>query len=108
MPTILLTRADSGKMLAAHVGDTLVVRLDENPATGYRWTIETHDEEVMETQNIVYAPGPGTAVGGGGQRVFSFKARKAGRVVLRLERRRAWEGDTSAAEQFVIAVNVEP
>jgi inhibitor of cysteine peptidase len=108
MATILLTGADSGKMLEAHVGDTLVVRLDENPATGYRWTMEKHDEVVMETQSIVYAPVHGTGVGGGGQRVLTFKARKAGRVILRLERRRAWEGDTAAAEQFVIAVNVEP
>ena len=108
MATILLTRSDSGKMLEAHVGDTLVLRLDENPATGYRWTMEEHDGEVLETQSSVYAPVSGTGVGGGGQRVLTFQARKAGRVILRLERRRTWEGDTSAAEQFLITVNVEP
>jgi inhibitor of cysteine peptidase len=95
-------------MVEAHVGDTLVLRLDENPATGYRWTMEERDGEVLETHSSVYAAGPGAGVGGGGQRVLTFKARKAGQAILRLERRRAWERDAAAAEQLVIAVNVEP
>jgi len=45
--TITLTRADSGTIIEVRTGDTIIVRLDENPTTGYRWAVEKHEEEVI-------------------------------------------------------------
>ena len=104
--TITLTRADNGNVVALRVGDRLVLRLEENPATGYRWAMETHDEEVVALQHQEYAPSPPAAVGGGGQRSWTFIAHKAGTDTLQLKLWRAWEGDASIARRFTVTLHV--
>jgi len=45
MATITLTRAEHGKSVEAQVGDRIIVSLDENPTTGFRWAIDKSDDE---------------------------------------------------------------
>jgi inhibitor of cysteine peptidase len=105
--TITLTRADSGKVVEARVGDTLVVRLEENPATGYRWTIEKIDEEVIVLHQVEFVPSHSAGMGGGGQRRWTFTAQKAGMVTLELKLWRTWEGDASISERFTVTLHVQ-
>ena len=107
MPTITLMRADSGKVVETRVGDTLVLHLDENPTTGYRWAMETRDEEVVALQSAVYVHGRSTGVASGGQRSLTFHAKKAGSVTLQLKLWRAWEGDASIVERFGVTLQVQ-
>jgi Chagasin family peptidase inhibitor I42 len=48
--TITLTRAD----VETRAGDTLVVRLGENPTTGYQWAIETLNADAVVLQSVEY------------------------------------------------------
>ena len=105
--TVTLTRADSGTIIEVRTGDTIIVRLDENPATGYRWAVEKHQEEVIALESTTYAAAPGAAMGGNGQRIMTFKVHKAGHVLLQLKRWRAWEGDTSIVERFTVTAHVQ-
>jgi inhibitor of cysteine peptidase len=104
--TITLTRADNGNVVALRVGDRLVLRLEENPTTGYRWAMEDHDEDVVSLQHQEYAPLPHAAVGGGGQRSWTFVVRKAGADTLRLKLWRAWEGESSITRRFTVTLHV--
>jgi inhibitor of cysteine peptidase len=104
--TITLTRVDNGNAVALRVGDRLVLRLDENPATGYRWAMETHDENIVSLQHQEYGPLPNAAVGGGGQRSWTFIAQKAGTDTLQLKLWRAWEGDSSITRRFTVTLHV--
>jgi inhibitor of cysteine peptidase len=103
---ITLTRADNGKSVEIRIGDTVVVRLDENPTTGYQWALETHHEEVVTLKSTDYVPARGAGVGSGGQRLFTFQATLAGSTPLRLKLWRAWEGDTSIRERFAVTLQI--
>jgi inhibitor of cysteine peptidase len=105
--TVTLTRADSGKVVETRVGDTLVVHLEENPTTGYRWAIEKRDEEVIALHHVEFVSSHSVGVGGGGQRRWTFTAQKAGLVTLELKLWRAWEGDASISERFTVTLQVQ-
>jgi inhibitor of cysteine peptidase len=86
--------------------ETIVVRLDETPATGFRWAVDHVDDQVLAAQGSEFQLPPNAAMGAAGQRTFAFKAinRGTGRIALVL--RREWEGLGSAADQFEVTVRV--
>ncbi len=87
MTTILLTEADSGRSIAARVGDEIVVELPENPTTGYRWEVVTADGlEPVADGYLAAEPDPADAepaFGRGSLRELRFRVREPG--VARLE-----------------------
>lgn len=105
--TLTLTRIDSGKVVETHAGDTLVVRLDENPTTGYRWALEPLNADAVVLHSVEYLRASGAAVGGGGERRFTFNAQRAGTATVQLKLWRAWEGDASIVERFTVTVQVQ-
>jgi inhibitor of cysteine peptidase len=107
MATITLTPADSGKTVEVRAGDAIVVRLEENPTTGYRWAAEPGGDQIVALESSDYVS-PGAAVGGGGERVFTFRARQAGSAPIRLKLWREWEGQGSIARTFTVTVRVQP
>jgi inhibitor of cysteine peptidase len=106
MATITLTRAEHGKSIEAQVGDLITVSLDENPTTGFRWAIDKSDDDVVALQTSEYAVALGSRIGGGGQRVVTFEARKAGVSAIHLKLWRAWEGDQSITQRFAVTLRV--
>jgi inhibitor of cysteine peptidase len=105
--TITLTQADRDKVVGTRVGDTLVLRLDENPTTGYRWAVETGDEAVVALQSAAYVHARSAGVGSGGQRSFTFHTKKAGSATLQFKLWRAWEGEASIVERFTVTLQVQ-
>ena len=106
MSTITLTRADDGRTVDLSSGDALELRLKENPTTGYQWALEPDGGAVLALEASDYVAPTGPAVGGGGERVFTFKARQAGSATVRLKLWRAWEGEKSITERFAATVHV--
>jgi inhibitor of cysteine peptidase len=101
-----LTRGDNDKSIDVHVGDSIVVRLPENPTTGFAWSIDKADAHVLRLQSSRYSPAARGAVGGGGQRSLRFKAITAGTVRLQLKLWREWEGGKSVADRFAATIRV--
>jgi inhibitor of cysteine peptidase len=106
MATITLTRAEDGKSIEVQVGDLIIVSLDENPTTGFRWAVDKSDEDVAALLSSEYAAAPGSKVGRGGRRVVTFQVRKAGISTIQLKRWRAWEGDSSITQRFSVTLRV--
>ena len=68
MESIELSEADNTKTIVVGAGQQVVLRLPENPTTGYRW--EAPDGLVVIDDE--YRPPDGSAVGGSGERIFTI------------------------------------
>lgn len=115
--TIGLQASDDGRRVAARVGDEVVVTLEENATTGYRW-VATGAGEVLTVVADGYAtspsepvPEPGATpaepvVGQGGNREFRFAATSRGTVALVLTLKHEWEDDSTGIARWTVSVDV--
>ena len=106
MSNITLTEADKGKTIDVQQGTEVLIRLNENPTTGYRWAIDQSDDTVLPLQGSNFASSPSAAVGAGGTRLFTFTANQPGTVHLQLKRWREWQGDSSIIERYDVTIQV--
>lgn len=102
-----LTEADNGKDIDVHVGDTIVLRLPENPTTGFRWAFDD-----LDTGAVSAKEGDQThsseAVGSGGEMTWHLTPTAAGATPIKLKLWRHWEGDTSTRKRFAVTLKVSP
>jgi inhibitor of cysteine peptidase len=103
---ITLTERDNGGSVTVPLGANLVLRLNETPGSGFRWEVDTGDQKILELHRSDYIPAKTAAVGGSGQRVLEFEAKRSGSVRLVLKLLRAWEGDKSLASRFEVTIHV--
>jgi predicted secreted protein len=89
--TVRLTEEDSGKTVRVRAGDRVVIRLAENPSTGYAWKVTRRpDREVARVTRSKYEAEPTESEGGppvvgsGGTRTVRLRAVGAGRTTARL------------------------
>ena len=107
MATITLSEADDGKAIKVRRGDEIVLGLNENATTGYRWHVARSDgldeKEAGERED---PKSPNPQVGSGGTRKFRFVAKDAGPARLELKHLREWEGDKSVIARFSVDITV--
>ena len=102
MAQLILTEADSGRQVPAHVGDDVSLHLVENATTGYRWSVESHGpglEPIEATANY-----PNSAIGAGGEAVFRFSVIAPGAGKLAMIYWRHWEGSGSIIRRFSVTI----
>ncbi|OQX17993.1 MAG: hypothetical protein BWK80_38725, partial [Desulfobacteraceae bacterium IS3] len=101
------TSADDGKSVSLQIGDTISVSLMSNPSTGYQWTIESLDQNVLKHTGKSYASAcEETVVGCGGKELFGFEAVSAGKTSLKIAYYRSWQSADSAISTFRLNVSV--
>lgn len=66
-----LVDSHDGSILCLRVGDIVVLRLRENPTTGYRWEIAATEGFVLEADDFIRMPT--VDAGGCGERALRFK-----------------------------------
>ncbi len=105
--TKVVTDADKGGSVHLKVGDTLEVRLEANPTTGFMWFLKKESTRLLkltgQTQTEATEPGVGRPV----FQVFEFLARQPGDGVLLLHYVRSWDPPLPNEQQFQIRVVVE-
>jgi predicted secreted protein len=101
-----LTEADNERTVDLRVGESVRLTLPENATTGYRWTVDHFDREVVDPAGSEphYAGG---AVGSAGNVTFDFTAKKAGRGEVALKYWRHFEGEGSVVKRFRIRLNAQ-
>ena len=79
--------------IAAKAGETFTIKLEENPTTGYQWSVSVSDESVVALDKDEYVPDDknGELAGSGGVRVLTFKALKEGTATIGMVYERSWE-----------------
>ena len=106
MSDITLTEADGGKTIDVPAGAAVLICLNENPTTGYRWAIHQNDDAVLPLQSSDFSSTTGAAVGAGGTRIFTFTAGRPGTVHVQLKLWREWEGDSSITDRYDVNIQV--
>ena len=97
MVGVLLNERDRDRTVEVPIGVVLDVRLQENPTTGYSWTVEAANG--LEQLENSFETG-GAAIGAARVRVLRFRAAHPGSLELRLKHWRQWEGEASVTDRF--------
>jgi predicted secreted protein len=100
---MVLNEQDSSRTVYTGLAETITVCLNENPSTGYCWTVEiaTGMEKISDNFRS------GEAIGSTGMRELRFKTTKIGTNKLHLKNWREWEGENSVIARFRVTVIVK-
>ena len=93
----------SGSRIELACGNVVLVRLKENPTTGYCWSLEDAGGLMLEASAPVAGGG---AVGAAGVHEFRLRAMQPGLGHVQLKHWRAWQGDSSVIGRFDITVQI--
>lgn len=99
---VTLTEKDAGRTVELAPGETVAVQLQENPTTGYRWTVEETAGLQLAGDDLASRGGIGAAA----THTFRFRAAAPGSFEVRLRNWRAWEGEGSVRDRFTFRVKV--
>jgi inhibitor of cysteine peptidase len=102
-----LTQNDSGTTQALATGQELLVTLDSNPTTGYRWSLDGALPSTLKQAGEPKFTSGSSAMGAGGAEVWTFTGAAAGDAKLRLKYWRSFEPTAAPAKTFVVTVSVK-
>jgi predicted secreted protein len=107
--SLSLTEKDNGKTVTVTEGQNLVVKLQSNPTTGFKWQVVSTDRTFGYPADERFLRNS-DAVGSGGVQRFSWKTKGALNMVgehkVKLEYKRSWETNVSAAKTFEFTVKI--
>jgi len=85
-------------------GKTKDIVLEENPSTGYMWSVKASEEGIIEIVKDRYLEGQ-SAPGAPGQHMWRIKAIEKGETTLTFNYERSWEENSSIeTKTFTIVV----
>jgi inhibitor of cysteine peptidase len=96
--TVTVTVADRAQPISLKRGDTLDVRLESNPQSGYSWSVAPVSNPILEQVSKSFQP---SGVGSRGMDTWRFKAVSRGKQRLRMQYRRPGEKDDDPAAKTV-------
>ncbi len=109
-PSALSVNAtNSGKEVTIASGGTLTITLDSNVTTGYSWSESANisNKLVLQQMDQKYVNPTTSAVGAGGQEVWTLQAIESGKSEISLEYRRPFEPTAPPAKTFTVTVVVK-
>jgi inhibitor of cysteine peptidase len=104
MAEVELTSADHGATISIQLADEVVLRLPENPTTGFRWELEP--EDLVEVVDDTFELDDDPLLGSGGTRVLRLRAAKRGSGRLQLKHWQPWEGASSVTRELQVNLEV--
>jgi len=107
MAELILTQADKGQFFEVQRDDVILIRLPENPTTGYLWAIDEINGAVLELEDSDFVPASNAGIGGGGERIFRLSAKSTGTSHVELKMKREWEADVPPIERYDFTTWVE-
>ena len=90
-------------------GDVLLIRLPENPTTGYRWQFSQSGSGALQVSEDRFEAHPhsdAAAPGANGLRVIRFNATQRGQVRVEASEQRSWQSAMPAPKTLVYLVDV--
>lgn len=99
-----LGKADQGRTVETTVGEEFLVRLPEDPATGYAWQFTGPVDRLLAVVGSTFEGAAPSRPGSGGHLAIRLRGRRQGTAALRLALTRLWGGEP--VDSFEIAVRV--
>jgi predicted secreted protein len=100
----VLTEADANSPRVVAVGETINLRLIENPSTGYTWAVSLDPPAAAEVVADRWTPEVGSGArpmpGSPGTRDLTIAITRPGRLLIRAKNWRAWEGEASVTQRL--------
>jgi inhibitor of cysteine peptidase len=110
-PARVITGADQGGEVHLKIGETLELRLQSNPSTGFMWYVHPQSTSLLkltgQSESEDAGPSEGSAVGRPVVQIFRFAPRRSGDGVLLLHYVRSWEKPAPDEQQYRIHVFIE-
>lgn len=110
MSILQLSQADHGKLVQLSRGQSLSIRLPENPTTGYRWEVDQNqlgpESSPIGLETSSFSLASGSGIGGGGERTFVFKAVDLGTTQLQLKLWQPWEGEATIIDRYHLTLQI--
>ena len=106
----IYTMENNGQTVTLARGDTLTLKLESNPTTGYGWQLtEDMDGSVASLEKTEYRQSEKAEemVGSGGYEYFYFRAGSPGSTYIVLNYARPWEEGVEPIDVFKLSVVVE-
>ena len=101
---------DDGGQVELRLGQILVVTLESNPTTGYRWEQAENPESILKqigaAEFVPSETGDPPLVGAGGWEILRFRASSAGQMTLQLVYHRPWDEGVEPLKTFSLQVAV--
>lgn len=108
-PVHALTAADHGKTIHVAKGDRIIVTLESNASTGFKWQVENVPNDVVQGGPSVYAASANPGVpGAAGTETFSFSIEGRPKGKLRLEYVRPWHEKAAPDKVFEVTFASDP
>jgi predicted secreted protein len=105
----VLTEADANARRVVAVGETIELRLIENPSTGYSWSVALDPPATAAIVATRWAPAGGSGAqpmpGASGTRDLTIAIKRPGRFAISAKYWRAWEGDASVTQKLVFQLD---
>ncbi|WP_172632215.1 protease inhibitor I42 family protein [Dictyobacter arantiisoli] len=110
-PPAVLTGVNNGSSITVTPGTQIIVRLIDNPSTGYDWRIIPSYNHVLQFQGKQYfpwvnPPGKPPIVGAPGIVAFTFIAQSSGTTLLQFAYQRPWEKVSPDVTYFRVTIHV--
>lgn len=106
MNQILIDQNQKNGTFHVKMDDIILITLNENPTTGYRWKLDESDEKIIHMEDSKYFISSHNGVGSGGTRTFIFRPHSLGKAKVQLSLQREWEKNVSPVDQFVVFIGV--
>jgi inhibitor of cysteine peptidase len=105
-----LTEKNNGDRLNLKINDTVEIKLESNPTTGYSWFLNDNvDETVVSitSPEFMESKKDEELVGAGGYEIFTIKAISKGKTDIILNYERSWEEGIEPLETFEITISID-
>ncbi|WP_440953370.1 protease inhibitor I42 family protein [Methanococcoides sp. FTZ1] len=102
----LFTKASNGSDVSIEQNGIIVLKLDENPTTGYSWNLTVPEGMTLVGDEFVIAPDDEGLVGAGGVHEWELQADSEGTYEIFAIYKRSWENITGEEDTFMMTVNV--
>jgi inhibitor of cysteine peptidase len=99
---LVIDKASGDKTVTLRVGESFQIRLPENPATGFRWRLQSDGSPALRlVEDAFQAEASGH--GSGGLRNWTFLVDDPTDTVLRFELKRSWQ--PAAVDSFHVVIS---
>jgi inhibitor of cysteine peptidase len=102
-----LEAKDNGNQITVQKGQTLTVKLEANPSTGYTWEMVEPEGAILRQVGEPEFSADSELIGAPGTLTLRFEAVEAGQMDLRLVYHRPWETGVEPLETFTVEVTVQ-